>query len=129
MSAKVESLEGILLDPLGTDEPESSLEIVIALDPTDIGRNTPVRIFPGRCATSTEVSVGPGRPVIAEVDEHPAVFVDVLETKLLHRVRLKRTLVLLAGVNGWPARVAGAHIENEIRLEGMYPCSAVVPAL
>ena len=89
LPAKIVGLKSILLDALGIDEPESSLEVVVALDPTDIGRDTPVRIFPGCCATSTEVSVGACRPIIAEVDEHSPVLVKVLKTKILHRLGAK----------------------------------------
>src|SRR6266852_3642857 len=37
-------------------------------------------------------------------------------------------LVLLAGIHTGPACIAGAHVENEVRPEGVYPASTIVPA-
>src|SRR6185503_16216916 len=101
-------LEGIQLDALRFNVPESSFDIVIAFEPDQIRRHAPVRVFPQRGAAHTEIVVAAVSPV-GEGDEQAAVLVYVPKPSLLERIKSRLVLVLLTGIYSGPTGITGAH--------------------
>src|SRR5262249_53631140 len=120
-------LEGVQLDALGFDVPETGLDVVVAFQPYQVWSHAPVRVFPRRRASYAEIAVAAIAPV-GEGDEQATVLVYVPKSELLHRIKTGLVLVLLTGIHAGSARITCAHVDDQSRTESMCPAPAVIPA-
>ena len=69
-------LKSVQLDALGVYVPESGLNVVLAYQPDQVRRKTPVRVFAKRRTANTKIAVAPVGPV-GKRNQKTTILVDV----------------------------------------------------